>query len=201
MNALVHFVHWTIPLFLFLVNVPHGRDINHCCLPPFSYSVRPCVGRLTCTLEYLLSLRFYCLELRESYLCTSCSFFFLFCSPIFLFRSPAEISSNSLRYRAYSFSPPSLSDRRAPTGTSSISHLPRSRFANERLFRFLSVSLHFFRQFLSACLTTGRNHRFSYPPFLFCRTLRLSLVSYPYDGLPIYLGCFLSVHRCILRFF
>ena len=29
MNALVHFVHWTIPLYLFLVYIPHGRDINH----------------------------------------------------------------------------------------------------------------------------------------------------------------------------
>lgn len=27
--------------------------------------------------------------------------------------------------------------------------------------------LTFFGNFLSACLTTGRNHRFSYPPFLF----------------------------------
>lgn len=34
-NAITHFVHWRLPLFLFLNEVPHGRDINHCRLPPY----------------------------------------------------------------------------------------------------------------------------------------------------------------------
>lgn len=47
MNALVHFVHRTIPLFLFLVRIPHGKDINHFNLPPFSI-ISPTTRRWDC---------------------------------------------------------------------------------------------------------------------------------------------------------
>ena len=80
-NAITHFVHWRLPLFLFLNEVPHGRDINHCRLPPFLVLHPTLVGGLTCTSEYLLSLRFYFSEPYKSYHCTS---FFL--SPKFLLR-------------------------------------------------------------------------------------------------------------------
>ena len=170
MNALFHFVHWSLPLFLFLTDIPHGRDINHCNLPPFFsiLSDLPSVG-LPSPLEYLLSFQFYFLELRIPYCVPPYAFLYRFFSKR-LSRSPAEISSNSLRYRAYSFSHPLLHNCREPTEASSIFHSPRSRFINERLpfwVVFLSVSPHFFGNLLSACLTTGRNHRFSYPPFFF----------------------------------
>ena len=68
MNALVHFVHWSIPLFLFLVDIPHGKDINHFNLPPFfnTPSDLPSV-EIPSPLEYLLSFQFYFLELRIPY--------------------------------------------------------------------------------------------------------------------------------------
>ena len=92
---------------------------------------------------------------------------------------------NFVKFRALpcsSSAPPSFSNRRAPTGTSSISHLPRSRFASERLLGFL-VSLHLLATF--KCLPHyGKESSLFVPSFLLLPFHTASLVSYPYDGLP-----------------
>ena len=43
-NAIKHFVHWRLPLLLFLSEVPLGGNINHFKITSFSYSVRLLVG-------------------------------------------------------------------------------------------------------------------------------------------------------------
>ncbi len=140
-------------------------------------------------LEYPRSLQFCFLELRTSFLCSS---LFLFHSSFTTFsRSPAEISSNSLRYRACSLSLPSLSDRRAPTGTSSISHLPRSRFDCKRLFSsaIFKCLPHFGKE--SSLFVPSFPFFVALPrPSPFVVSLR------PFADFPRHTLC---VHRCVLR--
>ena len=115
-------------------------------------------------------------------------FFSFFCYSLILSfsQTPLPITRrNFVKFRAlpcYSSAPPSLSDRRAPTGTSSISHLPRSKFASERLLGFL-VSLHLLATF--KCLPHyGKESSLFVPSFLLLPLPAASLVSYPYDCLP-----------------
>ena len=54
MNALVHFVHRSLPLFLFLTDIPHGKDINHFNLPPFSV-LSPTSRRWECLARWSIS--------------------------------------------------------------------------------------------------------------------------------------------------
>ena len=89
------------------------------------------------------------------------------------FRSPAETSSNSVRYRVLRPLP-----RRFPTAERlpELRQFPLCPVLGSQtnasfIGVFLSVFPHFFRQILSACLTSGRNHRFSYPPFHFLPSL------------------------------
>ena len=137
MNALVHLVHWTVPLFLFLARIPHGKDINHFIFTSFfKHSLRYLIGGNTQPVgvsSFLTVLLFGVTQIISVFLLN-------FLSRLLrrLFRHSLKFRQISSVYRAYSFPLPSLSDRRAPTGTSSISHLPRSKFANERLL--LSVS-------------------------------------------------------------
>ena len=138
MNALVHFVHWTIPRFLFLVCIPHGKDINHFNLPPFSI-----ISSTSRRWDYLARWSILILYSFASWSYSNhnrvppCFFSSVFLQKR-LFRQPLKFRQISLYPRVYSLSPPSLSDSRAPTEASSIFHLPRSRFKNERLL--LSVS-------------------------------------------------------------
>ena len=57
-----------------------------------------------------------------------------------------------------------------------------------------------FWQLLSVCLTTGRNHRFLYPPFFYYRFPRLPLCRIPTTACRI-LRLLRLVHRCFLHFY
>ena len=204
MNALVHFVHWTIPLFLFLAAIPHGKDINHLNLPPFSI-ISPTSRRWDHLARWSI-LTFYSFAFW-SYAFHTCVPPCFFSSVFFQkrpFRQPLKFRQIPLYSRAYSFSPPSLSDSRAPTEASSIFHLPRSRFVNERLLFWVCFKV--FPHHLSAifkCLPHfGKESSLFVPSFPFFAAFpRPSFCRIPTTTCQVPLGYLLYVHRCILREF
>ena len=128
MNALTYFVHWSIPLFLFLTDIPHGKSINHCNLPPF-FSILadlPSVGTPS-PLEYLPYFQFCFAELRIPYRVPPFSFlavFFRVCPHLFLAilkRLPHFGKESSL------FVPSFLLFRRLPISAFSLLPYPYGR--------------------------------------------------------------------------
>ena len=68
-NALVYFVHWSFPRFLFLTKIPLGFSWNHLSRTSFFFIIPTDFpsATITCTLEFLPSFRFYCLKLHDSF--------------------------------------------------------------------------------------------------------------------------------------
>ena len=114
------------------------------------------------------------------------------------FRSPAETSSNSAHYRVLRSLP-----RRFPTAERlpELRQFPICPVLSSLPNAYLGFWCPYtFWQRLSVCLTTGRNHRFLYPPFFYYRFARLPLCRIPTTACRI-LRLLRLVHRCFLHFY
>ena len=102
----MHFVHWRLPLFLFLDEVPHGRDINHFMITSFFSVLHPTSRRLDYVYvggsPFPSVLLFGAIQIIFLYLLFLSPKFLLRCYFLFLprFRLPAEISSNPFSHLA-----------------------------------------------------------------------------------------------------
>ena len=131
-NALANTVHWILPRFIFFVKVPSLREINHLSVPPLTlFSPHRFSSANPCTSEYL-----------QSFDRTS----FSLVSPPFSARrsrvsecAHSFVKSSSLS-RPVDYFPALSSALRAPTGTSSNSHLPRLSVRDRLSFQAFASS-------------------------------------------------------------
>lgn len=169
-NAVTHFVHWRLPLFLFLNEVPHGRDMNHFSITSlFPYSIRPSsVGlrvRRSISLPFGFTFRSHTNHsfvppffLSPKFCYAVTVLFYLVFDCLLKFR---QILSAILPWSTFflPFQP--------------VERLPRIRQFFLDLARGFSLTAYSFwlPWGLFRSLTVGRNHRFLYPPFVFyfCR--------------------------------